>query len=140
MSVEPAVVFWMTLAGEPCPKERPRWGRGHTYTPATTRRAEAVIAWSALSRLKRPPMDDQKSRFQLKVRFYCGAAWGPDTDNLVKLVMDGLSPRRYRRRPSEPGLLWRNDRQVVSIDALRIDGSNEPRTEVVILRLSACHG
>lgn len=129
----------ITVEGEPCPKARPRSGKGRFYTPSRTRRAESVIGWEAVRAMKQG-LDDGQSRFWMTVHFYCSSTWGPDTDNLVKLVMDGLSPRRVKRRPSGPGLIWRNDRQVVRIRATRHDGSKYPRTMVSIGRMHPCPG
>jgi Holliday junction resolvase RusA-like endonuclease len=125
------LVLSLTIEGEPCPKGRPRWGQGRTYTPAATRYAEAFIAWEAAKKLKRP-LDIQKGRFILHCVFNCARRPGPDIDNLVKLVMDALSPKRARGRPLGPGLLWRNDRQVTRIEAERVDGSSDPRTFIKV--------
>jgi len=134
----PVVLSFLHL-GEPCPKARPRWGRGRTYTPTATRRAEAVIAWEAGLHLKRS-VNDQDGRYWMRLEFYCGRPCGPDLDNLIKLVMDALSPRRTKRRAAGPGLLWRNDRQVVSMEAIRHDGCRKPRTEITVGRYRACPG
>ena len=123
----------ITVEGEPCPKARPRFGQGRTYTPAKTKRAELLLGWEALRQMKQG-LDEGRSRFWMTAHFYCSRAWGPDTDNLVKLVMDALSPRRYSRRPAGPGLIWKNDRQVVCVYAERHDGSSKPRTEIEIGR------
>jgi Holliday junction resolvase RusA-like endonuclease len=134
----PGTLLCLLIPGEPCPKKRPRLGRGGTtYTPAATKYAESVIAWLAAKQV-RPPLDDPDSAFWMVARFHCMRARGPDIDNLVKLVMDALSPRRFKHRAPGPGLLWRNDRQVVSLDARRHDASRDPRTEVLIGRIDSC--
>lgn len=120
-------VLHLVIKGEPCPKGRPRWGQGRTYTPTSTRYAEVLIAWEAAQVLKRP-LDNSKGRFVLECLFDCARTPGPDVDNLAKLVMDALSPRRKKRGPSGPGLLWRNDRQVTRLVAERTDGSKDPKT------------
>ena len=128
-------VLHLVLPGEPQPKERPRFGRGRIYTPAATRRAELGIAWEA-TRVLRRTFNDGEGLYRLELLFRCAAKSGPDIDNLVKLVMDALSPRRARARPAAPGLLWRNDRQIVSLAATRTDRSRYPATEITVWRHS----
>lgn len=127
-------VLTLTIIGEPEAKGRPRWGRGRTYTPGRTRRAEAGIAWEASLSLKRP-LDDDQNYFYLKCEFHCARNPGPDVDNMAKLVMDALSPRKVRRRVTGPGLIWRNDRQVSILDARRYDGSRKPMTFIRVSKL-----
>jgi Holliday junction resolvase RusA-like endonuclease len=40
------------LDGEPVPKGRPRFGRGHAYTPAKTRSFETDLGWAAKAAMK----------------------------------------------------------------------------------------
>lgn len=127
-------VLNLTIIGEPEAKARPRWGRGRTYTPDRTRHAEAVIAWEASLVLERP-LNDDHSCFWLKCEFHCARKTGPDVDNLVKLVMDSLSPRRIRGDVPPPGLIWRNDRQVVILEARRYDRSSKPKTWIRVFKV-----
>lgn len=127
------MLLHLVLHGEPCSKGRPRWGRGRTYTPKATRYAESFIAWHAAQMLRRH-LDDEGGRYWMRLTFYSARLWGADIDNLAKLIMDALSPRRMKRRAAGPGMLWRNDRQIVSMSVERHDRSREPRTEITVGR------
>lgn len=108
--------------GQPCPKGRPKFGRGVTYTPARTEQAEEAVrqAWMVNGRQRidgdrtplvldvecifaRPPdhylKDDTLSAKGLREPYPHGHG---DWDNLGKLVSDALN-----------GLAYSDDAQVV---------------------------
>lgn len=111
------------VQGRPVPKARPRIGRGGiVFTPSKTIAAERLVQaeWMAAGRptvggqpvcvtlrfeFARPKSHMLKNGSLSAVGERAGEPGG-DTDNLTKLVLDGLN-----------GLAWADDRQVVSIDA-----------------------
>lgn len=107
--------------GKPRGKARPRFARGHTYTPRETVEYERAIATSYIEHGGR--MYD--GAVYLKVTAYYGIpkSWPkakkteviskalmpqtkPDIDNIVKVVMDGLN-----------GVAYADDKQVVRVVA-----------------------
>ncbi|HEX7124165.1 MAG TPA: RusA family crossover junction endodeoxyribonuclease [Thermodesulfobacteriota bacterium] len=102
------------ILGEPVPKGRPRLGLGRVYTPRATRLAEEAIGWNLKLAMRGGPFLGDV-RVALRFRETTRRA---DLDNLVKLVLDAAN-----------GVVWRDDRQVVALDAAFVD-DGEPRTEV----------
>lgn len=117
MTVAPDIPCWIvvdhfTVWGEPVAKERPRFGRGHAYTPKRTRDAEVAIA--NLFRAHNPDWEpDAASTFGVLVNFWCSGR--KDLDNMLKLVLDALN-----------GVVWRDDSQVVHLVAKAHRGTSEP--------------
>lgn len=101
----------------PRPKARPRGGNGHYYTPKKTRDYERMIAehtsdihvTGAVKMLLIFNMPIPKSWSKKKRAEMCGRPHlsVPDTDNLIKAVMDGMSA------------CWENDRIVYDIRGLK---------------------
>lgn len=96
------------VKGEPVAKARPRFSKGHTYTPAKTRAQEELIRASYKKSgnglidgaieaefvfIYEPP----KSLSKRKRLMLMGAPklTRPDTDNLVKLCQDALNQTAY---------------------------------------------
>lgn len=98
----------LIIKGEPVAKARPRFSRGHTYTPAKTRAQEELIRTAYKQKgngfiegaieaefvfIYEPP----KSLSKRKRLALMGAPklTRPDTDNLVKLCQDALNQAAY---------------------------------------------
>lgn len=97
----------------PKSKDRPRMGCGHAYTPKKTREYEKRIAEETADIHVSGPvslklgfvMPIPKSWSKRKQTEMCGKPHTsvPDTDNLIKAVMDGMSQ------------CWEDDRKVFSV-------------------------
>jgi len=119
------------------PKGRHRTTRaGHIYTPVKTRNAEALVKLAASEAVGKDgvPMEGplsisiiahmpiprswSKKRQMMAADGYILPAKRPDLDNIVKLVTDGAN-----------GICYQDDRQICSINALKIY-DERPHTEV----------
>ena len=107
-----------TVQGQPVPKARPRLApRGHTYTPHATREAELRVQQYCFANY--PHLRPSEGRIRLTVEFHLRGAVRSDLDNLWKLVSDALN-----------GIVWVDDRQIVSAAADVFTNATEPRTEI----------
>lgn len=89
-------------------KARARFTKtGRSYTPATTKAAEELVAARFRESLPRhtPSATDT---FMLEAVFLCGSRQRRDVDNMVKLVCDALN-----------GVAWGDDVQVMEIHAAK---------------------
>lgn len=117
----------------PKSKGRPRFSRGHAYTPKETREYEEAVRIIAKSVIKTP----FTTALRLTINFYLGVpkSWTktkkrealngevrpeskPDIDNLIKAIMDALNG----------GIGYNDDKQIVELHAYEWYG--EPRTEI----------
>ena len=127
-----------TIPGDPIPKARARVGRrGWSYTPAKTVEYEQAVGWAARKALTESGKAalDSDVRFAVTVDFYLGTERQIDLDNLIKSLLDGLTPRKPRGRQRPPGLFWKDDSQVDVIaaqKALAATMSIEPCAVVVV--------
>lgn len=133
--------YWLTVAGEPVPKARPRAtainGHARLYTPSTTRKYEDRVRKSALLTWRRPPLSDVAiellALFVLPVpkswpKWRIAAALAgeivptskPDLDNLVKSLQDGLN-----------GVVYADDSMIAEKRAAKRYGEN-PRVDLVL--------
>jgi crossover junction endodeoxyribonuclease RusA len=104
------------LAGEPVPKGRPRFGRGHVYTPKRTRDYEQSVGWMAKKEMAgRKP---QAGPVSVEIGFYYKGR-DFDLDNAIKSVLDGMN-----------GIVYENDRQVEAITAYKFKLASEGHTHV----------
>ena len=115
-----------TVPGPPVSKQRPRTDtrglRPRTYTPKKTTDAEEAVGW-AYRGVAHGPVD-ATSRFGLALIFSVDQLTR-DTDNMVKLVMDGLNHVAYA-----------DDRQVDEVSARKVKCPKaSQRTRVVLYRL-----
>lgn len=123
---------------EPKPKQRPKHGRGYTYTPSETREYEAIVGFYARRAIKR----SVKGPISMKIDFYMPIpkSWPkakkrdaeeqkirpaskPDIDNLCKAVLDGMNT----------GIAYADDSQIVSL--ILNEWYGEPRTEIELTEL-----
>jgi Holliday junction resolvase RusA-like endonuclease len=88
--------FSVTLAVEPVPKGRPRFGHGHVYTPKETAEFENTVRW--LLRQKHVPL--LKGPLIVEMAFWVKTLDG-DWDNYAKAIGD-----------AGQGICWSNDRQI----------------------------
>ena len=130
---EPQRVVIIWAPGVPVAKGRPRLGRtGHPYTPEKTKVAQDALSWEMRRQcqgplagplvvslgfaFRAPGRLGRKARESLEEQeaFRAGR---PDLDNLVKLVLDAAN-----------GILWRDDAQVVRIEATKHYGEEAGTT------------
>ncbi len=139
------IVARLTIDGEPVAKQRPRvmarGGKIWTFTPKETVQAERHIL-AVAAKATECALNDVAGRYALTLRFFSerpiGRKWTSDLDNLIKLVLDALTPPRGKgNRPKGPGLFWTDDRQVSQLHASRFDRQPHPRTEIVVYRIVA---
>jgi crossover junction endodeoxyribonuclease RusA len=118
-----APILAVTIPGEPVPKGRPRFakGTGNVYTPAATKKAEELVAWSVKIAWRREPMQD--GAFGVHMTFYRGTKRPVDLDNLIKLVWDSCND-----------VLFRDDSQVCSVNAIKSMDRENPRTVLRVYR------
>ncbi len=130
----PKTFVIVTIPGRPVAKGRPRLGRHGVYTPKTTTAAEESLQW-ALRKACPLPLEGP---LELSVAFcfHYPKSWRkvardaveegaepwymgrPDLDNLLKLLTDAGN-----------GILWKDDAQVVKVDAQKVY-STEDQTAV----------
>ena len=117
------------VPGKPRGKGRPRFGAGHAYTPASTRRYEHEIAVEAQRAVAGCLSDWDKTapmRVDILAVFPIPVSWSkrkraeaeagdiapqvkPDLDNVVKIALDAIN-----------GIVFEDDKQVVKIDASKV--------------------
>lgn len=124
------LVLSMDYPGEPVPKGRPRFGPGRVYTPSRTRQAEEALGWALKAAYKPALLFPEGVLFEVELMFFCRVS--SDVDNLAKLVLDCLNPKKTKGRLRAPGLIWQDDRQVVLLRAGRVDDALSPHTSIRI--------
>lgn len=112
----------------PIPKGRPRFSRGHTYTPTRTRQFEHSLAWMIRDAYRGEPILGAVS---LKIVFSIPRAksqklkWPThkvgDLDNFLKAFCDSAN-----------GILWEDDSQVIHVDAMKVFAIGDPTIQVSI--------
>ena len=112
-----------TVPGRPVPKGRPRFARGHAYTPKKTRDAEAKVKALALVARQEGPRKPFSGHIGVSLVFWVAPGRRVDIDNLIKTVFDSCN-----------GVLWDDDSQVSALTACRVYGSPE-RTDVTVQML-----
>lgn len=111
----------LTIYGQPIPKERPRTGRGKTYTPPKT---EAYKELVQLSIAHCQNYYSGEMAIGVILLFYRKDKRRADVDNLQKAVLDACN-----------GILWRDDTQIEAATQRVFYSSKEPRVEMVIVPL-----
>lgn len=129
------------IPGEPCGKGRPRFYNGRAITPTKTRNYEALvqyIASQAYKALKDRPDFDAPCAVEIDAYYPIPQSYSrkkknacaqddvmqvrpgkPDIDNLQKAILDGMN-----------GIVFRDDVQVVSIQARKHWAIEQPRVDV----------
>ena len=129
------------IKGNAVAKGRPRsTKRGITYTPEKTRAYEDYVRSIAS---QYAPKELLKGALEMELRFYFQRPKSlpkkvvhhikkPDGDNLAKLIMDSLEPRKRPKKSQNPleGAMYENDAQIVRLWVTKEYG--EPRVEVRI--------
>ena len=123
------VVVEATIPVEPVSKQRARvavGGRGQRfYTPSQTTEAEFVTGLIIKQQAPDLCVDDE-SDFGVRALFFSSTRHRRDLDNMLKLLMD-----------SATGLVWKDDTQVMEINARRLFDRENPRTEFILHRLES---
>jgi Holliday junction resolvase RusA-like endonuclease len=88
--------FSVTLAVEPVPKGRPRFGQGHVYTPERTAEFENTVRWL----LRQQHVPKLNGDVSVEVTFWYKRQ-DSDGDNFLKCLFDAAN-----------GIAWKDDRQV----------------------------
>lgn len=117
------VVLEMRVDGDPRSKGRPRVTRGRTYTPQVTVNAEKIIAWQARRHLPRGWKLDREQQFGVLGVFFTKSFQRQDVDNMLKLVLDGLT-----------GIVWVDDDQVSEVAGRVVRNDDHPRTYIRVYR------
>ena len=131
----------LTINGRPQGKARPRLGKGRIYTPQQTLDYEALVGWTYKNKynvdkmgtdnplkmnikayFKIPKSETRPMKAYLKDKYY---PHKPDSDNIAKIVMDGLN-----------GLAYLDDNQVVSLNVEKWYTDEEERVEIEIEEIS----
>ena len=119
LPIVPDVKF--TVPVEPASKARHRTGvRGgkiRHYKDAKTTQSQHLV--SLHFRKESGPVTPGEQGAGVSMVFYLGKRQRRDVDNMVKLVLDGLT-----------GYAWKDDSQVTEISAKSVHESDDPRTEV----------
>ena len=131
-SSAPTSLFF-TVRGEIVPKQRPRFGRGRTYTPFKTVHYQTLIAINAKAMFARPwpnPCVVQITSFfqvpkglsakKKKELLSSHCMKNKDIDNVAKSVLDSLN-----------GVAYIDDKQVVSLNISK-HWSEDERLDVII--------
>ena len=129
-----SIIF--TVPGRISGKERPRFGRGRTYTPAKTAKMEAVVKqFGAAAMMGGPPLEGPLS---LEIDIYLSKpkSWSkkkkdetlwatgtPDLDNIAKLIGDALQ-----------GTCFANDSQIAALSIMRRYSVTDTEGTVITIR------
>ena len=127
-----------TISGKPKGKTRPRFARGgrNTYTDRGTAEYEKKVAEAYLAaggqmeeysgiRIKAYYLIPQKTRKDIVAAMVSGQikpAKKPDLDNVLKIIMDGLT-----------GVAFEDDNQICQVYMEKVYGE-EPRVEVELYK------
>lgn len=126
MTPEIKNMYVFLLDFEAIPKGRPRLGRGRVYTPSRTVNYEKKVKKALQAQFHE---DVITSPLHMNIRFYfkkaksCKSKYMTkrlDLDNLIKSLSDAMN-----------GIVFHDDSQVVSIDALKAYDSH-PRIEMTL--------
>lgn len=129
----------LTILGEPCAKQRPRLGKGFTYTPEKTvnyetlvkqlyimqekERLEGALKMTVNAFFSIPKSASKKNREKM-LRGEIRPTKRPDWDNIGKIISDALNEMAYK-----------DDCQIVDA-RVRKWYSDNPRVEVDITELT----
>ncbi len=129
----------LTILGEPCAKQRPRLGKGFTYTPEKTVNYETLVKQLYILQQKERlegalkltvnaffsiPKSTSKKNKEKMLQGEIRPTKKPDWDNVGKIISDALNEMAYK-----------DDCQIVD-GAVRKWYSDNPRVEVEITELT----
>jgi crossover junction endodeoxyribonuclease RusA len=104
------------IPGRPVPKGRPRFSKGHAYTPEKTRMYEELVGWKAKQVIQKP----LKKNIAVYITIYASSKIQGDLDNYAKSILDGMN-----------GVAYIDDKQICSLSIQRISDKEE-RVEIEI--------
>ena len=112
----------IVLNGQPVGKGRPRFGKGHAYTPTKTRNFENDLAWAAKIAMQgRMPLEgDVRVNVMVNLAPKTRAC---DLDNYLKSSLDPPN-----------GIVWKDDRQVSEIQIVRLF-TEDPSLHIEVTKL-----
>jgi crossover junction endodeoxyribonuclease RusA len=110
-----------TVHGDPIPKARPRFVRGHTMTDPRTTAAEGLVKATA----RRAGVLKLEGPLAIRLSYFRRTKRRADWDNLAKLTTDALN-----------GTAYSDDSQIVEAHVLVSHDPLNPRTEIEISVLS----
>ena len=108
----------IVIPGRPKPKGRPRFAKGHAYTPKETRDAEQRIV--DLFEFECPLWEPTVEKVRLTVDAYFKNRQSCDLDNVAKLVSDALNKVAYA-----------DDRQIGQLVVNGFEGAGDTERVVV---------
>jgi len=111
----------IVLLGEPFSKNRPRFSGRHAYTDTKTSEAEESIRTQILAANVKP---DSDHLLGVDLLFRAKTGQRRDLDNQIKLVLDACN-----------GFVWRDDFQVIQINAVSERRCDQPSTHLAVKRI-----
>lgn len=113
----------ITIAGDPIPAARPRFGNGRTYQPKRNRDYRKRIESAARAAMKdRPPLSGSvQAKIKLYRRLSPTAKNFGDVDNHLKALFDGLN-----------GITFDDDRQITKCTVEKFKDKLKPRAEILL--------
>lgn len=149
-----------TVIGDPQGKARPRFSRAgkgvKTYTPTATQKYEELVRYCAVSAMREKRIRPITVSVSLTIKAYFKIpnsytkkrredclngderpSKKPDSDNIAKIVLDGLNPKMKRSKVLHKMIclqqgLYLDDKQVVSLSVEKWY-AEEPRVVVTAL-------
>jgi Holliday junction resolvase RusA-like endonuclease len=130
----------ITIPGEPMGKQRPRIGKGFTYTPTKTVNYETLVKLTIQQKLQKwDKFDPLKGEISAEITAFYSIPKSaskkkqksmldgeirptkkPDSDNVAKIILDALN-----------GIAYKDDSQIVDLIVHKFFG-NQPRVEILI--------
>ena len=123
-------------------KQRPRFFKGHAYTPKETKDYEEHIRQSYYERYYSKDIPPSNTRYKVVITavFRVPESWSkkkkeealkqkyctkkPDTDNIIKIVLDALN-----------GIIYQDDKQVVIVECKKYYDISEERLLIEVTEI-----
>ncbi len=102
--------YKIVIPGRPVPKGRPRFSKGHAYTPEKTRMYEELVGWKAKQVIKSP----LRKNIAVYITIYASSKIQGDLDNYAKSILDGMN-----------GVAYIDDKQISYLTIQRLKGEQE---------------
>lgn len=114
------MTFSFVILGKPLPQRRPIvLRRGFTIDPPESKKAKNVIAKIAFVEMIKQKRAIMEGPVSVSLAFF-GADKRTDLDNLIKLCLDAVK-----------GVVWKDDRQVHQLFAIKRDADKESARTLV---------